>query len=96
MEDSYIYVLQVNIALAVFYQHYRIAFARDTFFVLRRFFLLTITAFSFLCPLVSLAGWLEDKEPLQAMLVDYTNFFVSGEVVTEQVKESSFKSKMVY
>lgn len=91
MEDMDVYILQVNISLAVFYLLYRIVFARDTFFVLRRFFLLVVAALSFLCPLIPLAGWLENKEPLQAVIVNYTEFFVDNGVspllLSEKVAE---------
>ena len=50
MQAFFIYLLQVNIALALFYLLYAVAFKRDTFFWLRRLFLLSVILFSMLYP----------------------------------------------
>lgn len=76
MRDFYIYILQVNAGLAVFYLLYRTLTAKDTFFEIRRFFLLSVLFLAFVYPLVPLAEWLKDKQPLQAMIVDYSEFIV--------------------
>lgn len=78
MRDFYIYILQVNAGLAVFYLLYRILTAKDTFFEIRRFFLLSVLFLAFAYPLVPLAEWLKDKQPLQAMIVDYSEFIVQA------------------
>lgn len=42
MDEAFIYLVKVNIALVVFYLFYRLLFSQDTFFVIRRFCLWTI------------------------------------------------------
>lgn len=76
MENFYVYILQVNAGLAVFYLLYRILVVKDTFFEVRRIFLLAALLLAFTYPAVSLAEWLKDKQPLQAVIVDYTEFIV--------------------
>ncbi len=50
MQAFFTYLLQVSIALALFYLLYEVAFKRDTFFWLRRLFLLSVILFSLLYP----------------------------------------------
>lgn len=50
MQAFFIYLLQVNIALTLFYLLYAVAFKPDTFFRLRRLFLLSAIFFSLLYP----------------------------------------------
>ncbi len=78
MRDFYMYILQVNAGLVVFYLLYRVLTAKDTFFGIHRFFLLSVLVLAFTCPLVTLAEWLKDKQPLQAMIVDYSEFIVQA------------------
>lgn len=74
MAEFYTYILQVNVALAVFYLLYRLLFSPDTFFGIRRFFLLTMLFLAFTYPLVPLSGWLEEQVPLQAIILNYADF----------------------
>ena len=37
MDEAFIYLIKVNIALVVFYLFYRLLFSQDSFFVMRRF-----------------------------------------------------------
>lgn len=76
MRDFYIYILQVNAGLAVFYLLYRLLTVKDTFFEVRRFFLLSVLLLAFIHPLISLAEWLADQQPLQVMIADYTEYIV--------------------
>ena len=54
MAPFFIYLIQVNIALALFYLLYAIVLKRDTFLRLRRFFFLSAIVFSLLYPLWSI------------------------------------------
>lgn len=83
MKDFYIYILQVNAGLAVFYLLYRVLTVKDTFFGVRRFFLLSVLLLAFAYPLVPLAEWLKDKQPLQAIIVDYSEFIVQVAALPE-------------
>lgn len=93
MRDFYIYILQVNAGLAVFYLLYRTLTAKDTFFEVRRFFLLSVLFLAFTYPLVPLAEWLKDKQPLQAMIVDYSEFIVQAVTIP---KAPSIEEKTLF
>lgn len=57
-----IYLLKVNVLLAVFYGFYRLLFARDTFFGWRRAALLMLMAAAVLLPAVDLSSWVASHE----------------------------------
>lgn len=71
MEDFYTYIGQVNIALGIFCLFYRFLFAGDTFFAVRRGFLLSAVLLAFLYPFISLAGLLKEQAPLQEVFAGY-------------------------
>ncbi|HJV77599.1 MAG TPA: TonB family protein [Paludibacter sp.] len=71
MNDALIYFLKVNIAIALFYLFFRLAFYHDTFWKTRRFYLLFSMLLSVVYPLISLTGWLEKQESMQAIMVNY-------------------------
>lgn len=56
MHPFFIYLIQVNIALILFYLLYAVVLKRDTFFQFRRFFFLSVIAFSFLYPFFTIPG----------------------------------------
>ena len=56
MEALFIYLIKVNVALALFYALYVILFRKDTFIALRRYFFLSAILFSLLYPLVVVDG----------------------------------------
>ena len=51
METLFIYIVKVNIALAVFYLLYMLLFSKDTFLRLRRYYFLSAIIFSLVYPL---------------------------------------------
>ncbi len=53
MENLYIYIARINIALIVFYLLYRILFARDTFLEIRRLFLWSLLVLAFTYPFIT-------------------------------------------
>lgn len=63
-----IYLLKVNASIILFYLCYKLFFQRDTFWKLRRFYLLVSIIFSFVYPLVSMEGWLKKQEPIMTAL----------------------------
>jgi len=71
MNEIIMYFLKVNIAIALFYLFYRLVFYNDTFWGARRFYLVFAILLSALHPLISLAGWLEKQEPMQAIMTNY-------------------------
>lgn len=56
MPDSILYLLKVNLAIALFYLGYRLLLRKLTFYTLNRFYLLFALLFSFAYPLVDWAG----------------------------------------
>ncbi|MDR3651484.1 MAG: TonB family protein [Paludibacter sp.] len=71
MNDALMYFLKVNIAIALFYIFYRLFFAGDTFWKTRRYYLVFSVFLSAVYPLISLSGWLEKQEPMQAIMANY-------------------------
>jgi len=71
MNEPIMYFLKVNIAIALFYLFYRLVFYNDTFWAARRFYLVFAIVLSALHPLISLSGWLEKQEPMQAIMSNY-------------------------
>ena len=57
-----VYLLKVNVLLAVFYGFYRLLFTRDTFFVWRRVVLLLMAAAALSIPLADLSWWVASHE----------------------------------
>lgn len=89
MKDFYIYIVQVNIALLVFYLLYRLLFARDTFLAIRRLFLLTSVVLAFAYPLMPCVSWLGSREPLQVVVVNYTEVLTAAVTVVAPAREGS-------
>lgn len=73
MNNTEMYFLKINLAIAVFYLVYRFVFYRDTFWAARRFYLVFGILLSVLYPFISLAGWLENQEPIQVLMANYVN-----------------------
>lgn len=55
MNPIFIYIIKVNVAIALFYLLYRILFVRDTFFMVRRIYLLLSVVVSFAYPAIRLS-----------------------------------------
>lgn len=72
MNDALMYFLKVNVAIALFYLFFRLAFYNDTFWKTRRFYLIFSILLSLVYPFISLTDWLEKQEPMQAIVVSYT------------------------
>lgn len=72
MNDTLMYFLKVNIAIALFYLFYRLFFANDTFWKTRRFYLLFSILISFIYPMLSIENWLQNQQPLQKLIANYT------------------------
>ena len=68
MENLLIYIIKVNISLILFYLCYKLVFQRDTFWLLRRMYLLLSILFSFVYPLISVEGWLKKQEPIMTAI----------------------------
>ena len=68
MNDALMYFLKVNIAIALFYMFYRLVFYNDTFWTTRRIYLVFSILLAAVYPFISISGWLERQEPMQAIM----------------------------
>jgi TonB family protein len=66
------YFLKVNVAIALFYLFFRLAFYNDTFWKTRRFYLVFSILLSVVYPFISFTDWLEKQEPMQVIVLGYT------------------------
>ena len=71
MNDTLLFFLKVNIAIALFYLFYRLFFVQDTFWAARRYYLIFSILISFVYPLFSIENWLEKQESVKAIVVNY-------------------------
>lgn len=71
MNPTIIYLLKVNIAIALFYMFYRLFFAGDTFWKTRRLYLIFSLLLSFAYPLFSIVDWLGQSQPMQQLISNY-------------------------
>lgn len=63
-----IYLIKVNASIILFYLCYKMLFQRDTFWMLRRTYLMVSVLFSFIYPLFSIEGWLKKQEPIMSAI----------------------------
>ena len=67
-----IYMLKVNIGIALFYAFYKLFCCRDTFFQWRRIALLSFLALSFLYPLMDMQAWVKEQPAINELADYYT------------------------
>ncbi len=73
MAPEILYLLKVNVAIALFYAFYRLLFHKDTFFQWRRIALLSFLALSLVYPLMNIQDWIKSQEPMIAMTDIYAS-----------------------
>lgn len=88
MNPTIVYLLKVNIAIALFYIFYKLFFAGDTFWKTRRFYLTLSILLSFIYPSFSIISWLEQSVPMQQLITNYT---VLQEVTITPEQDHSLK-----
>ena len=71
MNDVLMYFLKVNIAIALFYMFYRLVFYNDTFWTTRRIYLVFSILLAAVYPFISILGWFERQESIQAIMTSY-------------------------
>lgn len=76
------YFIKVNIALGLFFAFYRLFFSKDTFFILRRFLLLSFFALAFLYPLFDIQEWIKEQPPLVGAIHLYSAMLLPEATVT--------------
>ena len=70
MAPEWIYLLKVNVGIALFYAFYKLFCQRDTFFQWRRFALLSFLGISLVYPLLNIQAWVKEQ-PAMYELADY-------------------------
>lgn len=70
MAPELIYMLKVNVGIALFYAFYKLFCCRDTFFQWRRIALLSFLLLSFLYPLMNMHTWVKEQPAINE-LADY-------------------------
>lgn len=81
MTPEWIYLLKVNVGIALFYAFYKLFCCRDTFFHWRRVALLSFLGISFVYPFLNIQHWVQEQ-PSMNELADYYATFISMEDVT--------------
>lgn len=66
------YFIKVNIAIALFYLFYRLFFAGDTLWRMRRIYLLGSILISFTYPLFSIVNWMNQSIPVKDLISNYS------------------------
>lgn len=76
------YFIKVHIALGLFFAFYRLFFSKDTFFILRRFLLLSFFALAFLYPLFDIQEWIKEQHSLVEAIHLYSTMLLPEATVT--------------
>lgn len=83
-----IYLLKVNVAIAMFYAFYKLLLGRDTFFVWRRVVLISFIAVPLILPLLKVEDWMMLQAPVTELSMVYANV-VLPEINLSQTTESA-------
>ena len=81
MTPELIYMLKVNVGIALFYAFYKLFCGSDTFFKWRRIALLSFLTLSFLYPLLNIQTWIKEQ-PAIYELTDYYTLLITGNTNT--------------
>ena len=81
MTPELIYMLKVNVGIALFYAFYKLFCGSDTFFKWRRIALLSFLMLSFLYPLLNIQTWIKEQ-PAIYELTDYYTLLITGNTNT--------------
>lgn len=71
MSPALIYLVKINIAIALFLLFYRLFFSGDTFWKARRIYLLASVVIAFLYPLWSVEAWWNESTVVHGLAVEY-------------------------
>ncbi|HCC50918.1 MAG TPA: hypothetical protein DEQ30_01775 [Porphyromonadaceae bacterium] len=69
--ETFIYLLKVNVAIAICYFIYKTFYGRDTFFSMRRYLLQGILVLSALYPLIDVSQWMMQSVAMTDMAASY-------------------------
>lgn len=88
MKEFYLYAVQVNVALLVFYLLYQVLFSRDTFLEIRRLFLMTVIVLAFTYPAITFSSFESGEQPLQEVMAGYYEALTVAASVVSPVEEA--------
>lgn len=94
MSPELVYLLKVNLAIALFYVFYRLLFYKDTFFRLRRILLLLLFGIAFLYPFFTMPEWVREQEPLAEAVTLYTAILPEEVQLITSVEEKAEWDKL--
>ena len=80
MAPEWIYLLKVNVGIALFYAFYKLFCQRDTFFQWRRFALLSFLGISFIYPLLNIQDWVKEQPAMYELADYYANWMATEEI----------------
>lgn len=86
MNPVFVYLIKVNIAIALFLLFYRLFFSNDTLWKTRRIYLLFSILIAFIYPLLSMQQWMTESVAMRTVALDY--FQLQELVVTPIVNNS--------
>lgn len=97
MSPEWIYLLKVNVGIALFYAFYKLFCQRDTFFKWRRYALLSFLCISFLYPLIDIQTWVMEHPGMYELADYYASLMVDEPVVVapDVTTVSQFPSLMI-
>jgi TonB family protein len=71
MNPLFVYLLKVNIAIALFLLFYRLFFSGDTFWKARRIYMVSSVLIAFSYPLFSIQSWMSESAAIRGIAVEY-------------------------
>lgn len=83
-----IYLIKINIALIILFGFYKMIYASDTFFSLRRFTLLAIYLIALAIPAFNLSYWLQSNETIVSMADTYSTTILPTVTITPKQEAS--------
>ena len=95
MTPELIYMLKVNVGIALFYAFYKLFCGSDTFFKWRRIALLSFLTLSFLYPLLNIQTWIKEQ-PAIYELTDYYTLLITGNTNTNNEIATTAVTDLVY
>jgi TonB family protein len=90
MNTLMIYFIKVNIAIALFYLFYRLFFAGDTLWRLRRMYLAGSMLISFTYPFLTITEWMKQSLPVQEMISNYSILLKEITITAEESSALNF------
>lgn len=91
MAPEWIYLLKVNVAIALFYAFYKLFCQRDTFFKWRRYVMLGFWGISFLYPLIDIQHWVKEQPAMNDLAIYYATLMMDGSVIATPEASSALQ-----